>query len=456
VLPALAAALLLAALAATAPAADTAPAPENAPAAPANRPVIGAIEVQGNTRMSTEDVVTMAGLRPGDPASALAIQGAAERLRRTRLFRSVEVHTRPGERPGRLTVVFAVSELRPSVRLGVGYEDLSGWYLIPVQLNLDNLSGHGERLDLSTRLGFRLTGLVLTHRRPALTEPRHFWELALRAESQNRIYFHREVEVAHRVAAYGIDLAIGCPLSRAFAVTAWASYEKLSPDSTAEVHDALGAQDLDDGDELAFGELPPGVQAGVTERTQTRLGLATRLDTRAGGGVARRGLWGQLLGEAVIGAEGDFQRGEWDLRAYLPLLPRAGLAIRTRLGGVTRAAPFYQRYYLGGLYTVRGFPSQSLSPAHGHRQFAAASLEWRAAWIGPPEDPLLSGLLFLDYGVGWDTGSPDLEAGATGIGWGFRLRVPWIGSFGIDVGRPVTPTPVDDAFHLNGSIGWSF
>jgi len=436
--------------------AQSAPARSSSPSPPAWQPIIEQIEVRGNTRTPAGDAIVVAELREGGPASAHLIQAAAERLRQSHLFQEVSVHTRPGSAPGHLIVVFDVSESRPSLRLGVGYEDLSGWYLIPVQLNLDNLSGHGEHFDLSARFGFRLQGLVLTHRRPSLTDPRCFWELALRAESQNRIYFHRDAEISHRVGASGIDLALGRPVTRHVALTAWASYEKLEPDSSAEVYQAQDAEDLESGDNLAFAELPPGVQASLAARTQGRFGLALGLDTRESTGVRRRGVWGHLLGEAIVGEAGDFQRAEWDLRAYAPLLERGGLAVRTRLGAVSQAAPFFQRYYLGGLYTVRGFPNQSLSPADGSLQFAVASAELRAAWIGPPDDPLLTGIVFLDYGLGWNHGRPDLAAGAASVGYGFRLRVPWIGRFGLDIGRPVTPSPVDEAFHINGSIGWSF
>ena len=50
-------------------------------------------------------------------------------------------------------------------------------------------------------------------------------------------------------------------------------------------------------------------------------------------------------------------------------------------------------------------------------------------------------------------GTYDVSAGA---GIGLRLRVPWIGWLGLDVARPLTDSPVREAFHGNASIGMTF
>ena len=43
-----------------------------------------------------------------------------------------------------------------------------------------------------------------------------------------------------------------------------------------------------------------------------------------------------------------------------------------------------------------------------------------------------------------------------GAGWGLKLRFWWIGWLGLDMGIPLTPSPVDQSFHLNASIGRPF
>ena len=71
-------------------------------------------------------------------------------------------------------LVFDVQENRPHLRFGVGYEDFSSWYLLPAQLNADNLTGHGEALRLSARVGYRVAGVDLTLRSTADAAARDF------------------------------------------------------------------------------------------------------------------------------------------------------------------------------------------------------------------------------------------------------------------------------------------
>jgi len=414
------------------------------------------VEFHGNQRTSRERALAAAGLVPGAVIDPAALQQAAARLRAARLFRRVSVHTRPGQRPGAIVVVFRVKEQNPHLRLGAGYADLSGWYLIPVQLNLDNLTGRGERCHVSTRLGFRRTGIVAHYRRPQAREPRSAWHLTLRSESIRRLYFDQGIEISHPLERSALVLGLDRPFGPHATVRAWGTFEGVTVDSSADAHSTRPDLEREVGDELAFEALPPGVRAAVGERRQGRLGLGLLLDSRRGAGLTNRGFWGETYGEFVTSTEARFAAGHFELRGYRPLGSRLQLAARTRCGAVSARAPFYERFYVGGLYTVRGYPSQSLSPAAGDIRLALATLELRGAWIGPTADPVLAAILFLDASLGWDGGAPNLDRGAAGCGYGLRVRLPWIGYAGLDVGLPLSRSPVLESFHLNLSIGWTF
>jgi outer membrane protein assembly factor BamA len=173
-------------------------------------------------------------------------------------------------------------------------------------------------------------------------------------------------------------------------------------------------------------------------------------------GTPASGWWGHVRGEGFLREDGDdFGAVIADLRAYRAVR-RGAFALRLRGGLVDESAGFYDRFHLGGLYTVRGYPSQSLSPAGGDTRFWTAALELRAPLTGPRADPRLLGVLFADCGDSWRDGDADKVDLNASVGWGLRLRVPWFDSVGLDFGLPIDSSPVRESFHANAALGWNF
>ncbi|MCC6651423.1 MAG: hypothetical protein IT348_09785, partial [Candidatus Eisenbacteria bacterium] len=191
-----------------------------APAArvPARTLTIERIEFAGLSRTPVERAERAAALALPATASVEVIEAATARLRASGLFRAIDVRTKPAGEPGRIVLVFEVQESRPHLRFGLGYEDFSSWYVMPAQLNADNLTGHGEALRLSARVGYRVAGLDLTLRRPAGESALDFWELRLRGESVDRIYYLDSTETRHHLDRGGLDLRIGRALGRSLAM----------------------------------------------------------------------------------------------------------------------------------------------------------------------------------------------------------------------------------------------
>jgi outer membrane protein assembly factor BamA len=422
--------------------------------------MLESIRIEGAARTARSTVLDDLPLHEGDAVTPDQVLDAVDELRRAEIFASVDFRTERGSERGRFVLVLLVEERGLDFRFGTGYHDLDGWYLIPAQLRLDNRLGRGERLRLQANVGYRIGGLELVLDDRRFAGGAGFWEVKLAGHGIDRPYFVDGVEYRHRVEQGEAGALAGWRMGRT-RIQFGARFESIDPDSSAEAAQDDTFRDIERGDELVFADLPAGVAERVGESERTVLHAQFEVDSRSRRSVSftpAAGVWGRARGETFAGADDpSFSAVTADLRAYRAAAGGA-LALRLRSGAVQSDAAFYDRYHLGGLYTVRGFPSQSLSPPEGDTRFWTATLEFRAPLAGRKDLPRVLGFVFADAGDGWQggAGEGDGERAAASAGFGFRIRVPWFDSLGIDFGIPITESPVDEAFHANAALGWNF
>lgn len=396
-------------------------------------------------------------LREGDTTSVEEVARAAAELRASPLFEDVRYSLRAGSERGAVQLRIAVRERRVRVNFGAGYRDLSGWYLIPLELGFDNLGGLGQELRAGARIGYRTAGVYLRYDEPRFLARDLSWGFRFYGDSIERVYFLDGVEYEHGTRRGGLDVH----LERA-PEAGWGYRLGYTAEQTEALSYTRARQDdprrgLDDGERLEREDLPEGVREDTGIDRAVRIRGEILHDTRAATGLAASGLWSTVGVEGSTLGRGSLARLFTDARLYVPIASGLQAAARVQAAGVGEDAPFYDRYYLGGLYTVRGFPSQSLSPAAGDTRLATASLELRLRLHGRPDDPSIAGVIFVDAGDAWSRGgSPSLRQASAGAGYGLRIRLPWIGYAGLDAGVPLTHSPTDETFHLYGAIGWTF
>jgi outer membrane protein assembly factor BamA len=254
----------------------------------------------------------------------------------------------------------------------------------------------------------------------------------------------------------GADLVLSAPLPHRLATEAALTHETARPDSFARVYRDDDLSGREEGDRIRFEELPADIRDDLGRREQGRFTFSFLGDGRRGRGLLTRGVRGRLHTETVVSDHPPFHALGVDLRGYLPVRQGAQVALRIQSAAVSSAAPFYERLYLGGLYTVRGYASQSLSPPQGNLLLSAVSLELRSTWVGAPDDPKVASVLFVD--AGWAGDGAWLQHGrsAAGLGYGLRVRVPWIHQVGLDIGAPLSRAVRDESFHANLSLGWTY
>lgn len=415
----------------------------------------------GLQRTGRADADALLGLRVGDAVDQALLVEAVASLREEGPFASVDFYTRPGSARGRIVLVLEVVEAEPRSRwtaeLGAGNSDNDGWYIIPVDVGVTRLFQDRDRLAARFSLGYRTAELSLGYR-GLLGDGRTWWGLSAAARSTDRYYVMDGLEVSHHVGRAAVAAELGRRLA-----TRWTWEGRLLRETADAADDAEYAvdsqfRDVDMGDPIATADLPAAIRDDLASRRRTVLESELTFRDASARRVAftpARGSWARLTARAVDDDEhGAFGFASLDLRAYRAA---AGGVLAARWRGAVTGdnAPFYDRLYLGGLYTVRGLPSHGLTEPGGSTWLWNASLEYRAPLAGDRVEPGLAGALFLDAGQSGDAIRPEGREVAVGAGWGLRWRLFGI-VMGTDFAVPVTGSPVEELFHGSFGIGWSF
>lgn len=427
------------------------------------------IRVRGNQRMPVSAIERYLGLHRGDEIDADAINAARTQLVASGYFKSVDLSTRPGSERGDIILFVDVDEhSNPIFETGFGYHDLNGWYLTLVGLRLDNVLGSDSQTRIGARLGFRLAGVDAEWRKTVSSDGRVGLGVKLFGYSTQHRFFGSGPNVTDAndnptpwagpdwngydqvINRGGSEAVIHYRLDDFRRIELGVRGERITPDSTFE-----------DTDKNELVGLPPELLAQNEEATITSLVLRAVHDSRNDAVYPTAGSFARVtvdVSNTTAGNGSRFLRATGDIREHVHV--RNGWVLSSHLsGGITsRETPYYNRFYIGGNYSIRGFEEWSLSETDGDDGFWTFNQELRWPLVGRfNRHPRLVGLVFVDVGQGWRHGeelsTSDIESGA---GYGVRLSLPWLGTLGLDVGVPISEGRTGDRFRAHLSLGFSF
>jgi outer membrane protein insertion porin family len=154
----------------------------------------------------------------------------------------------------------------------------------------------------------------------------------------------------------------------------------------------------------------------------------------------------------ALGGDFDFDKitAGWDYytTVYEDLLDRKTIVmLRADAGYITGESPFFEKFYGGGIGSVRGFRYRGISPRSGIANDPIGgdfSLTGTAELSFPLAGDVLRGVLFTDAG----TVEKDFQINTirSSVGFGFRLILPFFGQIpiAVDFGFPITKDNQDD------------
>jgi outer membrane protein insertion porin family len=206
--------------------------------------------------------------------------------------------------------------------------------------------------------------------------------------------------------------------------------------------------------------IPANVPNAILEEEGNNLlshvGGTLTYDTRGGGQLPIKGqkteLDGQFFG-GPLGGDREFYRLELRTAWYFPGLAKGHVLELVGHAGVAEGVqggyvPFYEAYYLGGLYTLRGFKYRNVSP---RQPGFSEPIGGDTYWFGSAEYsvPIFEQESETGKGIGvrfavfYDVGnveSDPYDFSASGYsddyGFGLRLNLP-IGPLRLDYGIPI-------------------
>lgn len=434
----------------------------------------GRIEIVGNTRTRDKVMRRELAIFEGDKYSASGINRSKARIFQLGFFEDVNITTQRGAEANILDVTVEVKERSTGTfQIGAGFSSVEN-FIATAQISQNNFLGNGQLLSLSAQLSFGTFARQLANFQffePYFLDSR--WSLGFNAYITQRLYidFQRN--------ARGVSPSFGFPLTRNLRVSLGYTVEEV------EV--------LQRGNRIGYYNLTRG---GLS----SALSASLTYDTRDNRLFPSDGQYHQARAEfssPLIGADDALQYNRYSLivREYVPLF--AGLVFKANANfglvttDVNQGVPISERYFPGGIFSVRGFrprrigpaidvPSQS-SPDASTREFVIGGNK-QAIFNLEIEFPLLKaaqirGVIFADAGNAFndDEGffyldtpkelrpkayllrsnqEVDLPLGLYySVGFGFRWFSP-IGPLRFEWGIPLTKRrPTDDGLIFEFTIG---
>ncbi len=412
--------------------------------APGRRLSFGDVIVRGESAVRSARVRQIAGIPRGEQFSPSDVERAAERLRRTGTFRSVQVSEAETAAPdGSLDVFIDVTDRKPR-RFGAGVElstfdglTLSGFWLHRNLLGgAERFRVEGEATQLGGQGGNPDFSLSARFEKPAVYGP------------DTLFFAYAGLDYLDEPDFISESAEIGLGVSQEF-----------SPTLTGELGIELSYQRVTD---LFLPKLPNG-EHPTRELLLFSVPTALTWDTRNNELDATAGYFLRAELEPFVSVEdGDGgARLEFDGRVYRGFGEgdRTVLAARLQFGSLygpdaTDAPPDFL-YYSGGGGTVRGQPFRSLDADYGTTRLGGRSFVGLSGEVRFDVTDTIGLVAFADAGyVGTESfydGSGEWHSGG---GLGLRYNTP-VGPIRLDIAGPISGD-TSDGVQLYVGIGQAF
>jgi outer membrane protein insertion porin family len=418
------------------------------------------IVIKGNAKTKDRVIRRELAVSPGEVFDMVRVRLSKERLEGLDYFEKVDTKNEPTVVPERKDLVIGVDEKSTGqFTFGAGFNTVDSLlgYVELEQRNFDlfkppYFTGGGEKFRLRVQLGFERQDYLADFVEPwflnrKLTLSVSLYRSVLNFQSLNSLY-----DVTRTGVRVGLSRALGSDF----------------------LIGGVGVNLEDVGINNVNTNAPDAILRDAGSKVLERFSASLAYDTRNSTGLSTKGQRTELLGEITTGDRTFLKtelKSEWYFKGFaeghvIEIGGKAGVA--QRLGN--QDVPFYDRYYLGGQYDLRGFDYRAVGPRAVSQDGAYFEpIGGDTYWLGSIEYsiPIIPRLRFaLFYDIGnvsarpWSNSGypvqgrgliasppfsivgPSGTVGSTGdfsdnYGIGLRLNLP-IAPLRLDYGIPLT------------------
>ena len=401
------------------------------------------INISGNEKTRDKVIRRELRLNEAELIDTAALKLSFQRLNNLNYFETVEIIPKQVD-PNTVDLDVKVKEKSTGTfSVGGGFSSLDQLSVV-ADITEGNLFGRGQLLKIRGQLGQRRSYGVVTFREPYLFDEALSGQIDL--YSRQTFYFNYFEE------RIGADLVLGKWFSESLSgsVTLLRERLRISNDLTNQLFLGGGGT----GTVTPVSDLPILVQQQLGASTTSAVILGVARDTRNfyadPSSGARHGLTLEFAG-GPLGGTNDFYKYIGDSVWYFPVVLDTVFSPRARLGVAHSyksgsLLPVGDRFFVGGIQTVRGFSFGRAGPVSPIDNFsilgATKQLIFNFDYIFPIAPELkVKGVVFFDYGKGFEDGEP--------LGLNLRptsgVEVRWISPFG--------PLRLAYGFNLDPRIG---
>ena len=395
------------------------------------------INVSGNTKTRDKVIRREMKLIEGELYSASNLKRSKARINNLGFFETVDITTNEGSAPELIDVNVKVTE-RPTgtFSIGAGYSSVEG-FVGQGSMTQENFLGRGWKLNLAGSVGGESTTYQIGLTDPYFLDTR--WVLGFELYKTEREWtdFSRNVT--------GGALKGGHPVGEYSRILVVYRYDQK------EIYD------VDPNASLTIREEEGDSTISSITTSFTRNTTDNRLDPSTGGVL-------EVSWEyAGVGGDEKFSKYVADYRHFWPLFWGTVFSVHGNIGYVQdmgdEGVPVDERFFLGGINTLRGFESREVGPRDqvtgdflGGDTAAFANLEYIFPLV---PDVGIKGVAFFDIGNSWGDSQDMFDVWRYSAGGGVRWRSP-LGPLRLEWGYNLDPEPWEPDTKFEFMIGRFF